>query len=171
MTHRYLECTGLFLGTLAAFFLALGQPHVVLAATGERDLCRVEKLAETAEGKAALAKAGISARDFKAALARLSPEQRQRLEKMARNITPRTRLAAKMSAEGYSPAEVNERLVLLADDEVAKLADNPDAATAGAGVGTIAFVLILVVVVVAITWHFVVMEGPTEEEAPPAPTT
>ena len=174
MHGKYLHCWGLFLAAFAAFSLALGQPQVLLAATEKVNLSDVERMIDTKEGRAALAKTGISAEKFKAMLARLSPEQREKLGNMVKNSTPEARLTARMMAAGYTKPEVDQRLAVLTADEIATLADDPAAMTAGTGVCTVILVTLLVLVAVGVSWYFVAIEEPIEPapapeaEAPPA---
>ena len=170
MAKKYLQCLGLFLASVAACALAAGYPHTALAATGQPGLADVEKMLDTEAGKTALAKAGLSAEQFKTMLASLSPEQQAKLEQMVRGITPRARLAAGMRAAGYTDNEVRERLALLSDEEIAKLADSPDAVTAGAGVTTVVLIILIVFVVIAVAWYFIAIEDP-EGPGPPAAAT
>lgn len=168
MAKKFLRGLGLFLAMFAAFALAVGHPNTALAAAGTTAPSRIEKLIGTEAGKAALARAGVTAEQFKTMLAKLTPEQRANVEKIAADATPRARLAAGMLAAGYTQKEINERLALLTNDEMAKLADSPDALTAGAGVGTVILVVLLVFVAVLTAWYFVAVEDP--EAAPePAP--
>lgn len=170
MAKKYLQGLGLFLATFAAFALAVGYPSSALAAAGKTDLSQIEKLVGTEAGKAALARAGVTAEQFKTMLAKLTPEQRAKVEKMAGDATPRARLAAGMLAAGYTQKEINERLALLTNDEMAKLADSPDAVTAGTGVGTVILVVLLVFVAVLTAWYFVAIEDPDVQPEPePAP--
>lgn len=166
MAKKYLQGLGLFLTTFAAFALAVGHPNNALATAGRADLAQIETLIGTEAGKAALAQAGVTAEQFKAMLAKLTPEQRAKVEKMAADAAPKARLAAGMLAAGYTQKEINERLALLTNDEVAKLADSPDAVTAGTGVGTAILVVLLVFVAVITAWYFVAIEDP---ESPPEP--
>lgn len=167
MAKKYLQCLGLFLASAAACALAVGYPHTALAVTGQPGPSDVEKVLDTEAGKTALAEAGLSAERFKTMLASLSPEQQAKLEQMVRDITPKARLAAGMRAAGYTDNEVRERLALLSDEEIAKLADSPDAVTAGTGVGTVVLIIIIVFVAVVVAWYFVAIEDP-EGSGPPA---
>ena len=162
MTGKRVQCLGLFLATFAAFLLALGQPGGVLGDTGKTDLSAVEKFMTTKDGSEALAKAGISVEKLQAMLAELSPEQRASLEKTLASIGPKVRLGAKMEAAGYSKAEANERLALLSDAEIAKLAADPEGMTSGGFIAVLA-----VLIMVAAIWYFVVIEDPGTP--PPAP--
>ena len=168
MTGKHLQCAGLFLATVAAFSLALGQPRVVLAATEDIDPSAIEQLADTRAGKAALGRAGVSAEKLKLMLARLSPGQRQKLEAFAEKLTPRARLGAKMIAEGYTRAEADERLALLTGAEIAKLADDPDAMAAGKGVWFIA-ALVGALMALIVSLYFMALEEPVLEEPEPEP--
>lgn len=169
MAKKYLQCLGLFLASAAACALAIGYPHTALAVTGQSDLSDVEKVLDTEAGKTALANAGLSAEQFKTMLASLSPEQQANLKQMVRDITPRARLAAGMRAAGYTDNEVRERLALLSDEEIAKLADSPDAVTAGTGVTTVVLIIIIVFVVITVAWYFVAIEDPEGHGPPAAP--
>ncbi len=170
MAKKYLQGLGLFLATFAAFALAVGYPNSALAAAGETDLSQIETLIGTEAGKIALARAGVTAEQFKTMLAKLTPEQRAKVEKMAGDATPKARLAAGMLAAGYTQKEIDERLALLTNDEMAKLADSPDAVTAGTGVGTAILIVLLVLVAVLTAWYFVAVEDPgVEPEPEPAP--
>ncbi|MFH1732312.1 MAG: PA2779 family protein [Planctomycetota bacterium] len=165
MVKKYLQCLGLFLASAAACALAIGYPHAALAVTGQPGLSDAEKMLDTEAGKTALAKAGLSAEQFKTMLASLSPEQHAKLEQMVRDITPGARLAAGMRAAGYTDSEVRERLALLSDEEIAKLADSPDAVAAGTSVTTVVLIILLVFVAIVVAWYFVAVEDPG---APPA---
>lgn len=168
MAKKYLQCLGLFLASAAACALAVGYPHTALAVTGQPGgPSDVEKVLDTEAGKTALANAGLSAEQFKTMLASLSPEQQAKLEQMVRDITPKARLAAGMRAAGYTDNEVRERLALLSDEEIAKLADSPDAVTAGTGVTTVVLIILLVFIAVVVAWYFVAIEDP-EGSGPPA---
>ena len=169
MARKYLQGLGLFLATFAAFALAAGYPNTALAAAGKTDLSRVETLIRTDSGKAALTKAGVTAEQFNTMLGKLTPEQRGRIEKMAAAATPKARLAAGMLAAGYTQKEIDERLSLLRNDEMAKLADSPDAVTAGTGVGTVVLIVVIVLVIVLTAWYFVAVEDPTEPDPEPEP--
>ena len=170
MAKNHLQGLGLFLATFAAFALAVGYPNTAFAAAGKTDLSQIEKLIGTEAGKVALARAGVTAEQFKTMLAKLTPEQRARVENMAGDATPKARLAAGMLAAGYTQKEINERLALFTNDEMAKLADSPDAVAAGTGVGTVILVVLLVFVAVCTAWYFVAIEDPDVEPGPaPAP--
>lgn len=169
MTKKVLQSAGLFLATFAAFALAVGHPHTALAAAGKTDLSRVEKLIDTEAGETALARAGVSADEFKTMLAKLTPEQRTKVETMARNASPRARLTAGMLAAGYTKEEINKRLDLLTNEEMAKLADSPDAVTAGTSVGTAVAVVLIVFIAVLVAWYFVAVEDPEAADPAPAP--
>jgi len=169
MTGKHLlQCAGLFLATVAAFSLALGQPRVVLAATGDIAPSAVEQLADTTAGKAALRRAGVSAEKFKLMLATLAPGQRQKLEALAEKLTARARLSARMIAQGYTQAEADQRLALLTDAEIARLADDQDAMASGRGVWFIA-ALVGAVMALVVSLYFMALEEPLPEEPEPAP--
>jgi len=156
---------GLFLAALAAFSIALGQPHVALAAN-ESDLSAVDKLIKTPDGKAALARVGLSEAKFNELLGRLSPDQKKELASLIDKSTPKSRLTAKMIAAGYTAAEAKERLALLSDDEIAKLADDPDAMTAGTQAIAVA---IAIVITLLILWVYFATEPAPEPAPSPAP--
>ncbi len=163
---------GLFLAAFAAFALAAGVPQIVLAAPPQADLADVESLIETEEGKAALDKAGVSAEEFKTMLSKLSPERRAEIENMVRDITPKARLTAEMKAAGYTQEEVDERLSVLSDDEIAKLSASPDATAGGTSVATVVLIALLVFMAVLVAWYFVAVEDPEgggPAEPAPAP--
>lgn len=163
MIGKKLNVVGLFLASFAAFALGLGQPHA--AAAGAVDLSRIENLMDTQEGRAALARAGVSAEGFTRMLAGLSPEQRRTIAEMAGAASPEARLGARMTAEGYTQAEISERLALLSNDEIARLADDPEATSSGTGVSTVILVLCLALVVVLVGYYFMFFEP----EPPPPP--
>jgi len=166
MTGKRISGLGLFLATVAAFALGAGLP-AAYAGSGTTDRSSVDKAVDSAEGKAALAKAGISLARVKAALAKLTPEQKAELERTARRAAARATLRAKLVADGYTADEINERLALLADDEIARLAEDPAATEAGAGVGTVVFVLSLALIAVLVTVYFLT-EEPPPIDTPPA---
>ena len=166
MTGKNWQCVGLFMAAIAAFSLACGNPQVVFAATPDSP---VEQALNTAQGRAALARAGISPDQFKTMLQSLSPEQRARLDEMASDMTPRAILAARMTAQGYTKPEVDERLAVLTQDEVASLAGNPEATVGGAGVGSAIFILALVIVACLVVFYFAFWEPAPSSPPPPAP--
>ena len=165
MTGKHVQRFGLFLATFAVLALALGQPQTALA--GDVGASDIERLMSTEEGRAALDSAGLSPDRFKAMFAALSPRQQEALVNLARDAAPKARLRARLLAEGYTEAEVNDRLALLTDDEIARLAADPGATEAGSGVGTVLFVICLVLVAVLVAWYFVAAE-PVAEPEPPA---
>jgi hypothetical protein len=167
MIGTFLKDGGLFLAAFAAFTLAAGHPHVACAA-GDPHPQSVEELLQTEEGKAAIERAGYSPEAFKALLDKLSPEQRRALDEKVRNASPRTRLAARLVAAGYTRAEAEERLARLTDEEIVRLANDPDATTAGAGTGAAVAIAVLVLAVVLVAVYFLFIEEPTAEP-PPAP--
>jgi len=139
MTGKHLQCAGLFLAAFAAFWLALGQPRLALAAS--------EKPAPSAE-------------QVRAMLERLSPEQREALENKAC-------LAAKMLAVGYSAKEIKGRLALLTPEEMVRLARNPEATTGGKFAGFLLAVAAVIIVALLITGYFVAVEEPPPPPEPP----
>lgn len=169
MTGKYWQRLGLFLMAFAAFSIALGHPHVVLAATDSVEPSGVEKVLGTEQGRATLAEAGLSAEQAKTMLAALSPQQRSALDDMAESITCKAQLGARMMAAGYTKAEVDERLALLSEDEIARLAGDPEATTAGTGAGFVIAVLVVILVAVLVAWYFVAIEEPAIPYAEPAP--
>lgn len=168
MRRRSVYGLGLFLGSVAAFALGFGHPHVVQAAPGPRERSSVEQVMATDAGKAALARAGVSEARFREMLSKLSPEQKQELEKLAAEQTPKVRLTARLLAAGYTAAEAKERIALLTDEEIARLAESPDATTGG---GVVIAVLVAAVVLVAglvFGWFKWFEPSPTPSEPPPA---
>ena len=85
-----------------------------------------------------------------------------------RDASAKARLAARMRAVGYTEAEANERIRLLTDEEIAELADDPDAMASGTGVTTVVLICSLVFVAALVAWYFVAAE-PVEPPAPEAP--
>jgi|GEM_PF-6967727 len=169
MTGKYWQSLGLFLMASAAFSVALGHPRVALATTESVEPSGVEKALGTEQGRAALARAGLSAEQARTMLAALSPEQRSALDDMAASITPKAQLGARMMAAGYTKAEVDERLALLSDDEIATLAGDTEATTAGTGAGFVIAVLVVILVAVLVAWYFVAIEEPAIDYSEPAP--
>jgi len=167
MTGKFVQCGGLFLAMTAALALGFGTPRA-MAADAQDGKASIEQALSTPEGQAALARAGLSADQLKAELAKLTPEQRAELEKQMAEPTAKARLGARMMAAGYSRTEAAERLAMLTDDEAAKLADNPEATTGGTN--PILFGLAIAVVALLVALFFVTEPAPEEPEAPaPAP--
>lgn len=167
MTGKHLHTTGLFLASIAAFSIGLGQPRTVFAAGAEPDLARIQKLVETKEGKAVLARAGVSAAQFKLMLGKLSTEQRQTLESALARLTPEARLCARLIAAGYTKAEAEERIAILTQDELARLADNPEATTGGGAVAGAVAALLVFLAVLLVSWYFVAIEDPDVDRPSP----
>ncbi len=169
MTGKKLHSVGLFLASIASFSVGLGQPRTVFAAGAEVDIARMQKLIETKEGKAVLARAGISAAQFALLLRKLSSEQRRTLESALARITPEARLTARLVAAGYTKAEAEERIALLTYDEVARLADNPEATTGGGAIASALAALLVLLAALLVSWYFVAIEDP--ELDVPSPRT
>lgn len=166
MTGRMCQSAGLFLAAVAAFALGFGAHHVARADNPSD----IDKMIETEAGQAALQKAGLSAGQFKAVLSKLTPAQRATIEEMARDLTPRARLTARMVAAGYTVDEARERIALLTDGEIAKLADDPNAVSSGSGVGAAIVIICLIFAVILVAAYFIVAEEPPpEEDEKPAP--
>ena len=146
MRGKRLSSIGLFLAAVAAFALGIGHSNVALADA-------------TAKADGAVSKA-------KAEFAKMTPEQQREFVAKLLRESPRARLAVQMAREGYTPAEVKERLALLTDDEVAKLAGDPEAMNAGAGVSTAIFILSVLVIGLLIVVYFAAVEP--VPEPPPA---
>jgi len=157
MWHKHLHCGALFLAALAAFSLATGYAPVVQAAS---DLSAAEQVIDTPEGKAALENAGVSSDKARAMLSTLTPEQRERLNEMVKDITPKARLTAGMLAAGYTMDEAQARLAVLTDAEIAKLASDPEGMTSGGYVATVGVILIALLVFMLVSWYFVAIEDP-----------
>lgn len=159
---------GLFLAVFAAFSLATGS-HVFAA--GEPTV--IEKAFATDAGKSALEKAGVNQAKFSEMVAKLTPEQRVKIEGMLKGVTPEARLASRMLATGYTEKEAAARIASLSSDEVAKLAVS-DEATASAGeAGIWIAALVVVVVALLIFLYYMAIEDPgtgnQQAEAQPAP--
>jgi hypothetical protein len=168
MTGRRYQSLGLFLAAIAAFGMGFGAHHVAQAANPTD----AEKMIGTDAGRAALQKAGLSAEQFKAMLSKLTPGQRATVEEMARDLTPKARLTARMVGAGYTLEEAKDRIAVLTGDEIAKLADEPNAVSSGAGVGAAIVIITLIFAVVLIMIYYVFVEEPPDEDetsdAPPA---
>ena len=164
MTGKRWQALGLFLAAMAAFSLACGGPRVALAAN---EPSVVEQALSTPQGKAALAKSGVSPEKLNAMLASLSPEQRQKLEKMAAGMTPKAVLTARLLSQGYTQGEVSERLAVLSNDEMVQLAGSPEATEGGGFVAAIAVGLALVLVAVLVAFYFCAIENPQVGPPPP----
>lgn len=173
MIGKHLHTVGLFLASMAAFSVGLGQPRTVFAADAETDIARIQKFIETREGRTVLARAGVSPAQFKLMLGKLTTEQRQSLWSALARITPEARLAARLVAAGYTKAEAEERIALLTQDEVARLADNPEATTGGGAVPSVVAALLVLLAALLVSWYFVAIEDPELErpspKASPAP--
>jgi hypothetical protein len=151
---------GLFLAACAATLLAMGSPQAAAA----NPTARAEELVRTPEGQAALARYGLTPERFSEMLERLTPAQRARVERLLRQADPRSRLETRLIASGYTPAEARERLAALSDDEIAALADHPDAMTAGTSDGVIVGFAALLLVIVFLVIYFLFIE---DDLAPP----
>ena len=116
---------GLFLGVMAALALGFGMPQAAAA----------------------------SQANVEAAVEQLTAEQQAALVEAAMETSPHVRLAVMMANQGYGEAEILERLAMLSDEEVAKLADEPVAMEAGAKLpiaATVALIGIGIIAVVAL---------------------
>jgi uncharacterized small protein (DUF1192 family) len=159
------QSLGLFLASLAAFGLGLGVHRTARA----EQAGNMVKVMDTEAGRAALARAGVTAEQFKAMLDRMTPEQRAHIEAKALSLTPEARLTARMVAAGYSVAEAKERVAVLSGDEIVRLADDPNAVSSGAGAGAGIAIVVLVFLVILVVIYYAFMEEPREyESAPPA---
>ena len=160
MRVRTWQNVGLFLAMCAAFSLAFGYQHAAVAG-GNASL--VEQTMSSEQGKAALEKAGVTPEQFATMYKSLTPEQKSQLESMVRDATPRAILSARMMEQGYTQAEAAQRLALLSNEEVARLAGNPDSTASGGAVEGLVFVLCLVLVAILVAWYFVAVESPEQE--------
>ncbi len=138
---------GLLLATMAALALGMGYPTAAMA--DQASSPDADKLAEAVE--------------------QLAPEQRLALVQSVTAVSPEARLAVRMVNRGYSIDEVQDRLALLTDCEIEKLAGDPEALEAGAGVGIVVFLLSLVLVAALVAWYFIVEDpGTPDPHQPPA---
>ncbi len=166
MLGRRMELMALFMAAAAATVLGLGGPQTVLAANTDYQAMQLETLLQTEHGKAAMARLGLSLDDVQEMTRKLSPEQLRRLERLARDAHPKARLTAQMIASGYSLEEAKERISVLSDDEVTKLANDPAFMHPGSGTRGIAIVVILLLALLGLLWWW--LSGDEEAEAAPA---
>ncbi len=122
MENRRSYNVGLFFGVMAALALGFGMPQATVAAQA----------------------------DVETAVEQLTPEQQAALVEAAMEVSPHVRLAVEMANQGYEEAEILERLAMLTDEEVAKLADDPVAMEAGAVWGAILVTSLVVAVLVLV---------------------
>ncbi len=99
-----------------------------------------------------------AADDAATAAEQLTPQQ-QALIEAAIAASPEVRLAVKLANRGYTADEIDERLSVLTDEEIASLAGEPEMMEAGTG--CVLFVLAIAVVAV-ITALIFVSSGPAE---------
>ena len=122
MENRRSYNVGLFFGVMAALALGFGMPQATAAAQA----------------------------DVEMSVEQLTPEQQAALVEAAMEASPHVRLAVEMANQGYEEAEILERLAMLTDEEVAKLADEPVAMEAGAVHGAIVLAIIVVAVLILV---------------------
>jgi hypothetical protein len=151
---------GLFLAVCAATLLGMGSPQAAAA----NPTAGTERIAGTPEGKAALARYGITPERFSEMLKKLSPEQRATVDRMMRQSDPRTILETRLVASGYTPTEARDRISVLSDKEIATLAAHPDAMTAGTSDGIVLGFAVLVLVIIFVVVYFLFIEDDVAPE-------
>ncbi len=103
----------------------------------------------------------VAADEPVAAAEQLTPQQ-QALIEAAVAASPEVRLAVKLANRGYNADEIDERLSVLTDEEIASLAGEPEKMEAGA-FGCLVFIMSVALVAIITALIFVTYEpGATE---------